>query len=102
MSVRKPECSPLLPRLIHLSSTRSELYWQKGLPTPRQATKSKSSLRIANRIPTGLRTISPIQSRKYNAAHGFRIRELEKHVLKCRIYIVAVLNAQIKFMRQKN
>ena len=47
-------------------------------------------------------TISPIQSRKYNAAHGFRIRELEKHVLKCRIYIVAVVNAQINFMRQKN
>src|SRR5260221_6362048 len=54
MSVRKPERSPLLRKVIHLSSTRSELRWRKELLTAGQATKSKSSARTANRIPTEL------------------------------------------------
>jgi hypothetical protein len=43
-------------------------------------------------------TISHVPSYKYNPAHGFKIREPEKHVLKCRVYVMAVvINAGYKF-----
>jgi hypothetical protein len=40
------------------------------------------------------------RSGKYLAGHAFRIHEPGKPVLKCRLYVVPVVNAQTKFMSE--